>query len=461
MIGERLSGCLVALALAVPGTVGAHRLTDVIDADDGDDPFDIIADVTYQRTLRRGKLTREFNCSPSIREHAESCPTAGASGALLHVKELRYQRWTHQVTPRMRIGLWHDLELQVEAPVVIEDSQELRFAGDGGKAGGTVIDGRLSTIAPDASSRPGGQLFPVPTSNILPTRAGFGDMLFKLRYAPLSQERDAQRGEWLLEFGYRAPTGDAMKANNKGVGRGVHELIVATGLSRRFNYMDPFVTLEAILPIPAGDSLFKDYGFAQDQIGPGARANFDFGAEVVPFEDRERGSKFYISMGLGASYQAEGRDYSELFDALAIGSAACAPSDPETEIAPTNCAVYNPDSGSSVRNQAIDGITTVEEFVVLRGNLGMGAQIGPHFKMGLNLSLAHETEHYLTNADIGKVIAHPDDDGAGRVESRDQPRYDVNEHNPTYSPAIDAIGHRIRVEETTVFKVALQAGLTF
>ena len=130
-------------------------------------------------------------------------------------------------------------------------------------------------------------------------------------------------------------------------------------------------------------------------------------------------------------------------------------------MADPNCAVYNPDSGSSVRNTPIDGVTTVEEYVTVRGNLGMGAHIGPFFRLGVDLSLAHDTEHYLSNADIGKVIPRADDDGAGRVESRDQPRYDVNEHNPTYSPAIDAVGHRIRVEETTVFGVAVNLALTF
>lgn len=452
-----LSVGLLVLGASVPTGASAHRVTDVLDADDGDDPFDFVGDVTYRRSLRRGKVTREFNCSPNRGLEANSCPDAGPEGTRLHVKELRYQRWTHEVVPRARIGLWHDVELMVEAPIVIEDTQELRFAGNGGKSTGTVIDGSISTVAPDN----GTQLFPVPTTDLLPKRAGFGDMLFKLRYAPIAQERDDQRGDWVLELGYRAPTGEVMKGGNEGVGRGVHELIVGTAFSRRFNYMDPFVKIEAIVPFPGGDSLFRDYGFAQEHIGPGVRANFDLGAEIVPYENRERSMKVFVNLGFGASYQAEGRDYHELFDALAIGSARCAPADPANEVADSNCAVFNPDSGSSVRNTPIDGITTVEEFMVLRGTLGLGAQIGPHFKMGVDLSLAHETEHYLSNADIGKVIPHPDDDGPGRVEARNQPRYDYNEHNPTYSPAIDATGHRLRIEETTVFRVAINAGLTF
>ncbi len=457
MVPVRLFGRLACVALlSVPAAGLAHRVTDVIDADDGDDPFDAVAEVTYRRSLRRAKITREFNCNPARGLEADSCPSAGAEGALLHVKELRYERIRHEITPAVRVGLWHDLELQVQAPIVIEDTQHIRFAGNGGDADAVAIDGSVSTIAPDD----GVKLFPVPTDG-LPTRAGFGDMLFKLRYSPIAQERDDQRADWTLEVGYRAPTGEVMKYGNEGVGRGVHELILGTSLSRRFKYMDPFVAVQATIPFGADASLFKDYGFAQEHVDPGVRVDFDFGAEIVPYEDTQRGTKLFVSLGLGASYQAEGRDYSELFDALAIGSRLCQPTNPETQVADPNCAVYNPDSGSSVRNTGIDGITTVEEFVSVRGHLGLGAQIGPFFRMGLDLSLAHETEHYLGNADIGKVIPRADDDGAGRVESRDQPRYDVNEHNPTYSPAIDAVGHRIRVEETTVFGVAVNMALTF
>lgn len=459
MIRTSLAG-LTAFALALPALAPtqarAHKVTDVLDAADGDNLFDFVGEVTYKRTLRRSKITRDFNCDPNRGMEGDSCPGATAAGTLLNVKELRYQRVRHEVTPKFRFGLWHDLELAVTMPIVIDDTQNIRFAGNGGASDGVVIDGSLSTIAPDD----GPKLFPVPVPG-LPTRSGFGDMEFMIRFAPISQQRDDQRGDWVLELGYRAPTGEIMKFGNTGVGRGVHELVIGTSLSRRFTYVDPYVRVEAALPFAAADSLFKDYGFAQEHVAPGARGVFDFGAEFIPYEDTKKKMKFFVSLGLGATYQAEGRDYSDLFDALAIGSKMCAPSNPSSP-APGNCAVFNPDSNSSVRNQAIDGITTVEDFVQLRGHLGLGAQLGPYFRLGLDLTLAHDTEHYLSNADIGKVIPSQLDDGPGRVEPRsDVARYNPNEHNPTYSPAIDEPGRRLRVEETTIFGMAISAAVTF
>lgn len=459
MIRTSLAG-LTVLALSAPAMMSssayAHRLTDVLDAADGDNIIDFVGEVSWRRTLRRAKITRDFNCLPGRGLEAESCPSAPASGELLNVKELRYERIRHEITPRFRLGLWHDLELSITMPIVADDTQDIRFAGNGGKSDGIVVTGNNSTIAPDEGRQ---QLFPVPVPG-LPSRSGFGDMEFMIRYAPISQQRDDQRGDWVLELGYRAPTGEVMKHGNTGVGRGVHELIVATALSRRFRYVDPYARIEAVFPFAASDSLFQDYGFAQEYTAPGIRGSFDFGAEFIPFEDTKQGFKFFIALGLGATYQAEGRDYSELFDALAIGSRSCSAS--ASPQGYNNCAVYNQHSKSSVSGKGIDGITTVENFMQLRGSLALGAQLGPYFRLGIDLSLAHDTEHYLSNASIGKVIPHPEDGvGGGRVELTGDPRFDANEHNPTYSSAIDEPGRRLRVEETTIFGFGISAAATF
>jgi hypothetical protein len=437
-----------------PAPASAAELTDVIDADDENDPYDFTGEITYRRSLRRAKITREYACSPALRSFdRDTCPDAGPAGELVQVKELRYERVIHEVVPRLRFGIWHDLELAIEAPIVVQDEQSLRFAGNGGDANSAVVTADTSTIAPADEER----LFEVPNAG-LPTRAGFGDMQFMLRWSPIAQERDDQRGNWTLEFGYRAPTGQVMEFGNEGVGRGVHELTLATSLSRRFHYTDPYVRVAGILPIPSDSSLFKDYGDSQEHVGPGARLEFDLGSEFIAFEQPKYGVKIFLDLSLGATYQAEGRDYSELFDAFAGGSAdaqtrTCDPS----AATGGNCAVYNPDSRSKLAAEpTFDGITTVEEFMTFRVRAGFGAYLSKYTKLAVHVGLDHDTEHFLSNADIGKDL-----DGSGLVEAKGDPRYDAAEHNPTYVPAIDAQGRRIRVEETTVFHVAANLSLVF
>ena len=122
------------------------------------------------------------------------CTTGGQS---LNVKELRFERVIQEVVPELRIGLYKDWFL-VEAPVTLSNEQTIRFAGNGGNRNGVVITPENSTIAPAN----GANLFDVPVQN-LPTRAGFGDMLFMLRYSPISQTRSTA-GDLDFEAGYRA-----------------------------------------------------------------------------------------------------------------------------------------------------------------------------------------------------------------------------------------------------------------
>lgn len=471
------------LAVVPASAPRAAEVTDVIDAADRDDPFDFVGQVKYSRTLRRAKITREYNCDPrperppgqgdATPQDRDTCPEAfnqipgpGEAGELVHVKELRYERVIHTITPTARFGLWHDLELLIDMPIVVSDTQKVRFAGDGGKRSGVAVTPEISSIAPRREDGTDPEdLFDVPTEG-LPTRAGFGDMLFMVRYAPISHERDDSRGDWVLEVGYRAPTGESMRGGlkgNEGVGRGVHELVLGTALSRRFRYLDPWVRFEAAFPFAADDSLFKDYGDSQEHIGPGARASFDFGSEIVPYENTRDGIKFFLDIGLGATYQAEGRDYSELFDALALGAERCDPSrdDPTRP----NCGRYNPDSRSAIAGQPHDGITTVEEYVQLRGHLGAGVYISQYVRLATRLSLAHDTEHFIGAADIGRDL-----NSSGLVESSGEPAcssvrdsrcYDPREHNPTYVPAVDQVGRRLRVEETTIFGFDLSLAVLF
>ena len=109
-----------------------------------------------------------------------------------------------------------------------------------------------------------------------------------------------------------------------------------------------------------------------------------------------------------------------------------------------NSAYYTPDSNSSIAGKAHDGITTVEQFVTFEARLGSGLYVSKSAKLSAQVSMAHDTEHFISNADIGRDLP----DLNGKV---DRPE----EFNPTYVPALDETGRRIRVEETTIFTVGL------
>ena len=85
--------------------------------------------------------------------------------------------------------------------------------------------------------------------------------------------------------------------------------------------------------------------------------------------------------------------------------------------------------------------------IYLDAHLGAGLYVSESAKISTQISIAHDTEHFISNADIGRDL-----DGSGQVDA-------ANEYNPTYVPALDASGRRIRVEETTIFTVGLTLSL--
>ena len=97
---------MIALSVLITAQeVDGAEPTIVADAAEDRNPFDFIGEVFYRRHLRRAKITREYNCNPSlVPEDLETCPDAPPQGKLTNVKELRYARYTHEIVPRARFG---------------------------------------------------------------------------------------------------------------------------------------------------------------------------------------------------------------------------------------------------------------------------------------------------------------------------------------------------------------------
>src|SRR4051794_21827384 len=109
LVCASVSASLSALLSASPAS--AAQITDVADAVDGDDPFDANLEVKFDVTRHSGILTRE-NFQPP-----ENDPTGAAR--IVDVKELSFERVRFRVRPRLEIGIFHDLSVFAEWPIVI------------------------------------------------------------------------------------------------------------------------------------------------------------------------------------------------------------------------------------------------------------------------------------------------------------------------------------------------------
>ncbi|MBI5497596.1 MAG: hypothetical protein HY904_21475 [Deltaproteobacteria bacterium] len=91
---------VLALVFAAP-LARAAEATDVLDAIDGDDYFDANAELSYRAHTKTAKITRE-----DIR-----------AGKPVEVTEFQTFEHSHQVIPRIRIGVFQDIEIFAQLPL--------------------------------------------------------------------------------------------------------------------------------------------------------------------------------------------------------------------------------------------------------------------------------------------------------------------------------------------------------
>ncbi len=494
--------CLLFL-LASPAY--AADLTDVVDAADDDDPFDIHIEPSFKQTIRSALIQREYPCDPSatgaqrdaFRRLDNDCPEP----SVVFRKEMDAERITNELNVDIQIGLYKDVELHVRLPYVISDQRTLRFAGGSGldvaDSGNSFVDPSDSRVIEDINANVSDSPFPndVLTRQYFqtyrlfslegqkgPQRAGFGDMTLGLAWNPFNDQRDDTKSTLKLAFDYTIPTGEVARADNQGVGRGMHELKWSVASSKRFKYLEPYFSVAYILPLAADDSVFLEKGPGQTLTSPGQRAEVTFGSEFIPFENPEKGQKFVIDVGLKWGFTAEGRDYGYLFDAL--GNSGCNGLTPgqirdaieavrtgqNTDREQVNRAacrwvldepanadggtVFDP-SDEDVQDVpfAHDGITDYEGYATFGATLGLNFQPSEYVQLRGRLGIEHEQEHFITSARTG--IASSED-------GNDTVRFDdPNERNPYYNPTLDGVGNRFRAENSLIFSWQLALALQF
>ncbi|MBH23684.1 MAG: hypothetical protein CMH57_04285 [Myxococcales bacterium] len=497
----------VAALLAVAAPAWAADLTDVVDAAEEDDPFDIHIEPRFKSTLKRAKITREAPCNPNVttdpltgdqtvdrnsRLRYPRLVEAGrcAEPEVVYNKELRGWRRTDQIDVLGEIGLYKDVELHFTLPFILRDVRGVHFAGNGGDPTEPVVDTDNSSVDPSEQriiediERNGEdfttyRLFDARNGNEGPTRSGFGDMSIGLAWNPFNQERDDTKATLKLGFDYLIPTGTVAKGGNEGVGRGVHELQATIAASKRFKYIDPYFGITGVLPLAGGESLFQEAAPGQTLTQPGWRAEITFGSEFIPYEDLEKGNFFKIDLGFDFGYTAEGRDYSLMFDALAgsscngvtprevreaieavqngvvenstVRTAACKWILDQPANAQNTTPKFDLTSGANDDIEfAHNGITDYEGFATFGLHLNLYLQVARYVQLKTRLSLQHQQEHFITAARTGKDSA--DDNDTVRFDNPD-------ERNPYYNPTLDSVGNRFRVEETTIF--TWSSGLAF
>lgn len=421
--------CFV-LPLFAANALFAAGATDVPDAADGDDPIDAHLSVRFDYTWQKALITRENT------QLVENEPRT------MDARELDYQRNSFRLRPRVEVGLFHDLSTFFEWPIVLHDEQTTRYAAE--------TSAQNSSVAKDMANAPttegwtqtrgsGGDFasedgtaygFPNTAYNawkmnpedgvFQSVRAGFDYPTLGLRWSPTNNERDPSKPTITLQADYNLgfiplpiwnPTEDAHTAGNPGdIAQGLHLFHFHVGMSKRWRLLDPYFLVDYWLPFATSDRYLVASGFQ-----PRHRGGFALGLEIVALEDPALSQKLAVDLRSWMQYHSEGRDYSEMSDALGE-------------------------------------LTKTGQFMRVGGQLGVRYQALEYLSFELQGAAIYDTEHFITAEAIGT-----DAGGNDKVDIA----IDKNERNPYFNPVYDTPGRRFKVDENIRLQGTAQLILAF
>lgn len=336
------------LALALPAA--AAEATRVASSGDEDNPFDLDFSIKADYVQQRALITREYT-----RDYT-SGPTGTPLPTVQERPELRHLRRTFQLTPRLAVGVWKDLEAHLEVPIILSSNTSWHYAayhGSAEEAGKATFNNAI-----DGNNTPCGTNCPIFASNgAVYHGSGFGDVKLGLAWGILSDARDDTKPFWLVGIDFVFPTAkmydpgigragalntspNADPANPGPFGENVFKIDFVTALSKRMGQADPYVKFHVTSYHPSSQTYSnclhaaEMFAMVPKQVSAQTAADCKadpassaygprppyvvgaaFGAEVVTGENKADGTRVALDFRLSADYTSTARWYNELTDA--------------------------------------------------------------------------------------------------------------------------------------------------
>lgn len=463
------------------------EVTDVIDAFDGSDPFDVTISLGFRYLAKRARILRESSI------HAPGLTTGGYTARRLSVGQ--FVETTSKLEPRIDLGLFRDLALYTRMPVILDNARRIDDP-DGGSSAAALAG---------APGQPA--LFGLPFKS--PDRSGLEYLAIGLELGVLNQARDQTKPTWTFGAETRISIGEPMHACNAtanpecahpgdinrdgkfsedvtsstglalesnaigerdaGVTRGTIGLEVHSLMSKRIKYIEPYGGFSALVEFQQSAS---DYGATDFQGAlvnhPPLVGKVTLGLMVIPWENRERFGRLTLDFRFDGSYHSEGRDYSELFDALGSSS--------EGTLRAPKWARFtgNPDcnvsSGADCPRSIVDlgsektyftGLSVTEAFGSYRAAGAATWRASEHFKLNAGVALNFDQAHGISHDQPCNPNFKDDLGKSGPCHSGTQTRTATGIPNPGYRPTINAVGRRFYVDESMTFEVFARGSVMF
>ncbi len=468
------------------------EIVQVADAFDDNDPFDLHLSLGYQSTWTNARIYRET----AIRQ--TGLTTGGYTTANMNVA--KYEQHVSRLNTRADIGVYKDIALFVRMPIILSDDRELKGV-EGSQNNQTLV----------LRGAPGEQLFTLPFKS--PTRSGIEYLAVGLQLGLFNQARDATKPTWIFgvegRFDIDEPQhacsesttglnqagpqvkcahpsdinrngiagefqdeesrqleGNFTGSRKPGVSRGVTGLEVFSFMSRRVKYIEPYGGFRALFEFQNDDS---DYG-ATDLKGslvnhPPLRGSMIFGMAVYPWEVRDAYQRLSLDLRFTGTYVSEGRDYSELFDALGSSDAPSIRSPQFAEYqqgATPGSSVVNPNS----QKVYFTGLTDVQQHGVYTFSTQVTYQAGEYVKFNLGGGYTIEQGHFVTfdqacNPDFSNDVAKSGPCHTVAAGTASNTSSSTGIPNPNYRKVVNDPGMRFKVDNGNSLDAWVSATVMF
>jgi hypothetical protein len=421
------------------GTLMAQPIgyTDVADAFEEDDPFDVDVHLGYVRESSSGTIRREV-----VDQNSQD----GRTSAHL-VDVATHELVRNELLLGLDVGVYHDVMLFMSMPIVLGEDSELRPPGSGCQASATTpaCQALLEPI-------PGGMRSPLfelerPLSSA--RRSGLRSIDFGAAWAITNQYRVSHLPTWVLRMTAQISTGRPMHACldgqgcDPGIGRGTASVGIESRWSYRYRMVEPFLGISHTYEwVSDGDAEFYPKGKFAGIVDPGPPAitQLTAGTGVFPWEDRARQQRFEIDVQGQAALVSAGRDYTPLFDALGASG--------NPQLREPN---YEQFGGGTRQPIAFTGITSVEAHARLGLSTWLVMQAARYVRFALGFGVSGLTSHLITGA-LPCNTAVSIEDGDPR-----QGQCPDGVANPAYRPSIDVPGRRFRLADALSLQLSAMA----
>jgi hypothetical protein len=465
---KKLSWAVGPLLVLAAWPAQGAEVTRVVSAMDGNNRFDFNLTASWIHDVKSAFVKRELqsNLAPDTEI----------------IKDLQFAQTRDILNLRADVGVLWDVGLHIELPLVLSDASSLDFDRSESNCvypedmtvRPTCVDVSNSTILRDRilqgyqtdswgldaeHNRPFTRTagtYPGP-ANVFkaPTRKGFENLGVGITWAPFNQARDDTKPTWTLNFDAKLDVFKDKRFDpgsptaNTAVGLGYHQFIWSTFVSKRFRWFEPYFGAWYMLPARSNGSPFQKYSPTQTSVSPQQQAGVMIGVEQIAWENPRGDQRVTVEARAHVEQHFFGRERSEIWEPLS-GDSRC------NANSLANCRAgidleYATPGSSTVIDAPHPGITDIESYGTIGGDVGLNVQVGRFIRFRGLFGLKSDMPHMITAASAGV-----DADKDGRVNPMDP-----SEANPTYRQAIDLPGRRFRVEGTKIWTLFLQGSMMF